>query len=409
MMRLNREKGKLMFASAVSAGVLVFISVAALAADWPQWRGPSRDSITGEVPTKMPEKKVLWRRPMAGKCSAGVAVSGGFVIVPDHGDGKDYLRCYRAEKGEPAWTHSWDNDAEMEYTSGPRATPLVHEGMVYALGATGLLCCLKLDTGTVVWQMNLAELFKAEVPQYGYCSSPIIVDGKLIVNPGGKDASVAALDPKTGKTIWETPGAPAAYASFIVGTFGGVRQIVGYDSESLGGWDPATGKRLWKLVPPTHGDFNVGTPVDVAGKLLVCTENNYTRLHGFSDGGAIIEKPLARNDDLGMDMGTPTVVDGLAFGTGMGLVCMDANDGLKTLWASNEDDSPRGFSHIIAGNGHALIFCENGTMHLLAVDRRQPKILGSVRMTGGALSHPALADGRLYIRDDRLLYCYNLR
>ncbi|HUU70001.1 MAG TPA: PQQ-binding-like beta-propeller repeat protein [Planctomycetota bacterium] len=398
-----------MFASAVSAGVLVFISVAALAADWPQWRGPSRDSITGEVPTKMPEKKVLWRRPMAGKCSAGVAVSGGFVIVPDHGDGKDYLRCYRAEKGEPAWTHSWDNDAEMEYTSGPRATPLVHEGMVYALGATGQLCCLKLDTGTVVWQMNLAELFKAEVPQYGYCSSPIIVDGKLIVNPGGKDASVAALDPKTGKTIWQTPGAPAAYASFIVGTFGGVRQIVGYDSESLGGWDPATGKRLWKLVPPTHGDFNVGTPVDVAGKLLVCTENNYTRLHGFSDGGAIIEKPLARNDDLGMDMGTPTVVDGLAFGTGMGLVCMDANDGLKTLWASNEDDSPRGFSHIIAGNGHALIFCENGTMHLLAVDRRQPKILGSVRMTGGALSHPALADGRLYIRDDRLLYCYNLR
>ncbi|HUW33700.1 MAG TPA: PQQ-binding-like beta-propeller repeat protein [Planctomycetota bacterium] len=398
-----------MFASAVSAGVLVFISVAALAADWPQWRGPTRDSISAEVPTKMPEKKVLWRRPMAGKCSAGVAVSGGFVIVPDHGDGKDYLRCYRAEKGEPAWTHSWDNDAEMEYTSGPRATPLVHEGMVYALGATGLLCCLKLDTGTVVWQMNLAELFKAEVPQYGYCSSPIIIDGKLIVNPGGKDASVAALDPKTGKTIWQTPGAPAAYASFIVGTFGGVRQIVGYDSESLGGWDLGSGKRLWKLVPPTGGDFNVGTPVDVAGKLLVCTENNYTRLYGFSDGGAIIEKPLARNDDLGMDMGTPTVVDGLAFGTGMGLVCMDANDGLKTLWASNEDDSPRGFSHIIAGNGHALIFCENGTMHLLAVGRRQPKILGSVRMTGGAWSHPALADGRLYIRDDRLLYCYNLR
>ena len=381
----------------------------AFAADWPQWRGPERDCTSAEVPAKMPAKKVLWRRPMAGKCSAGIAVGGGFVIVPDHGDGKDHVRCYGAEKGEPAWTHSWENAIEMEYTSAPRATPLVHEGMVYALGAAGHLWCLALDTGKVVWQMNLAEQFKAEVPQYGYCASPIIVDGKLIVNPGGKDASVVALDPKTGKVIWQTPGAPAAYASFIVSAFGGVRQIVGYDSESMGGWDPASGKRLWRLVPPTGGDFNVGTPVDVAGKLLVCTENNYARLYAFNDGGAIIEKPIAENGDLDMDMGTPTVVDGLAFGTGIGLVCMDALDGLKTLWASNDDASPQGLSHIIAGNGHALICCEDGTMHLLAIDRTQPRILGKLPMTRSTWSHPAIANGRLYTRDDGLLYCYDLR
>ena len=377
------------------------------AADWPQWRGPSRDGISPEVPAKLFSNKPLWRRPMMGKCAAGVAVSAGFVVAPDHGDRKDYLRCY-TDNGEPVWVHSYDNTAEMEYTPAPRATPLIADGLVYALGAAGHLRCLKLDTGALVWQTNIAEQFAAPLPQYGYCSSPIIVDGNLIVNPGAKDASVAALDPKTGKVIWQTPGAAAAYASFIAATFGGTLQIVGYDSESLGGWLPATGKRLWRLVPPTAGDFNVGTPVDAAGKLLVCTDNNYARLYGFKDGGTIIEKPLAVNQDLAMDMGTPTVADGLAFATGMGLLCMDAGD-LKTRWLSNDDTSPRGFSKVIAGNGRAMIFCENGTMLLIAATGDKPEIIGSIKLTGDTWSHPAIAGGRLYVRDERLLYCYDLR
>lgn len=395
----------------VVACTMVLISACSTnAADWPQWRGPARDGISPEAPAKLFSKKPLWRRPMLGKCSAGVAVSGGFVVVLDYGDRKDYVRCYTADKGEPAWTHSYENAAEMEYAPAPRATPLIADGLVYTLGAAGHLCCLKLDKGTVVWQANLPEQFAATVPQYGYCSSPTIIDGKLIVNPGGKDAALAALDPKTGKAIWQTPGAPAAYASFIAGTFGGVRQIVGYDSESLGGWDPATGKRLWQVVPPTKGDFNVGTPVDAAGKLLVSTDNNFARLYGFNDGGTIIDKPLAESSDLCMDMGTPTVINGLAFGTdnGNGLLCLDAAD-LKTRWMLNDETSPRGFSSVIAGNGHAMIFGADGTMFLIAANGGKPEVLGSLKLTGETWSHPAVAGGKLYVRDERLLYCYETK
>ena len=385
--------------------MIVVVSATALAEDWPQWRGPKRDGSCGEVPAKMLEAKPLWRRPMTGKCASGIAVAAGRLVVLDYGSGKDFVRSYSADKGETAWTHSYDNAVEMQYTAMPRATPLIADGLVYTLSATGLLYCLKLDSGQVVWHADIAKVFGAKVPEYGYCASPIIVDGKLIIAPGGPEAAIVALDPKTGMPAWKTPGSRAAYASFIAATFGGVKQIVNYAVDSLGGWDPATGKRLWKLVPPVNGDFNVGTPLAVDGKLVVSTENNRTRLYGFSDGGAIIDKPLAVNEDLFMDMGTPTAIGGLIFGTGSGLVCIDAKD-LKTCWISDEDASPRGFSKIIAGNGHIMIFCENGTMFLAAADRAKPRIIGSVSLSKDTWSHPAISNGRLYVRDDKLLYCY---
>src|SRR5204863_441721 len=123
------------------------------------------------------------------------------------------------------------------------------------------------------------------------CSTPLLVDDLLIVNPGGTNASLAALDPVSGHTRWTTPGLPAAYSSFICGQFGGRRQIVGYDQHSLGGWDVKTGKRLWQLVPPLGRDFNVPTPIAVDGGIVVSTENNGTRYYRFDEAGRIIPKP----------------------------------------------------------------------------------------------------------------------
>src|SRR5215207_10483751 len=123
-------------------------------------------------------------------------------------------------------------------------------------------------------------------------------DDLLIVNPGGAGASLVALDCATGRTRWATPGSPAAYAAFICGQFGGRRQIVGYDQDSLGGWDVKTGERLWQLVPPTKGDFNVPTPIAVDGGVAVSTENNGTRLYRFDGSGRIVPEPAAQNADL---------------------------------------------------------------------------------------------------------------
>src|SRR4051812_36195729 len=133
------------------------------------------------------------------------------------------------------------------------------------------------------------------------CSSPLIADGKLIVNPGAKDASLAALEPRTGKGIWKTPGKPASYGSLLAATFGGRLQVVGFDADSLGGWDVADGKRLWQLLPEKSTTFNVPTPMQVGERLLVAVENNGTALYHFKNQGVIDPKPVAEFEDLAPD------------------------------------------------------------------------------------------------------------
>ena len=161
---------------------------------------------------------------------------------------------------------------KLDYGQSPRATPVIHGDKVYLLGAFGGLRCVELASGKVIWERQLPCEFKVPLPTWGMCSPPLIVDDLLIVNPGSANASLAALDCATGGTRWTSPGFPAAYSAFICVEFGGQRQIVGYDRHSLGGWDVKTGKRLWKLVPPTEGDFNVPTPVAVEDGIVVSTD-----------------------------------------------------------------------------------------------------------------------------------------
>src|SRR5260370_19239748 len=155
------------------------------------------------------------------------------------------------------------------------------------------------------------------------CSTPVVVDNLLIVNPGGTNASLAALDCVPGGTRWTRAGFPAAYSAFICAEFGRHRQIVGYDQRSLGGWDAKTGKRLWQLVPPTEGDFNVPTPIAVDGGVIVATENNGTRLYRFDESGRIIPKPAGEFADLSPGTVTPVVTCGRVFWGQMGVRCLD--------------------------------------------------------------------------------------
>jgi outer membrane protein assembly factor BamB len=238
------------------------------------------------------------------------------------------------------------------------------------------------------------------------CSSPLLVDDKLIVNPGAKDASLVALDRLNGKLLWRTPGAPVAYASFVLGRFGGKRQIVGYDSLSLGGWDPETGKRLWILVPPSSGDFNVPTPIALEGKLLVATENNGTRLYDFDREGKIIPQPLATFADLAPDSSSPVVVNGRVFGCRGELFCLEAAD-LKHLW-SGMDKAFGEHVSLIGSRDRILIISARGELLLVSAGGKQFELISRLQIfdeRSEVLSHPALVGNRLYLRDSTSVCC----
>lgn len=325
-------------------------------------------------------------------------------------DRKDVFRCYDVLAGLELWKVEYAAEGRLDYGNSPRTTPLIDGERVFLFGAFGDLHCANLLSGEILWKTNIRKQFKAtaELP-WGYCGSPLLVDGKLIVNPGAKQASLAALDPATGKVLWTAPGAAPGYGSFIAGTFGGTMQIVGHDADSLGGWDPKTGKRLWRLKPPRKNDFNVPTPIDLDGKLLVSTENNGTRLYRFRNDGTIDPQPIARNRRLNPDTSSPVVVGRRVFCAHKLLYCLDWKAGLKEVWKARH---PAVSKHgaMIASDDRLLVIAD-GELLMLKTGGDKPSIVSRVKLFEEKVrpyAHPALVGSRLYIRGENRLLCLEL-
>ena len=335
------------------------------------------------------------------------------MIVADRTatDSGDLFRCLDATTGNNVWQLTYPTSGTTkDYGNVPRATPSILGGNVFTLGCLGDLNCVDLADGKVVWSKHFVRDFGARVPTWGYCASPLAVDGKLIVNPGAKAAAVVALDCATGKEVWRCAGLPPAYGSFIVGAFGGVRQIVGYDEKSLGGWDPATGKRLWTLVPPLPGDFNVPSPIDAGGRLIVATENNGTRLYDFAADGRIKTTPAASNGDLAPDMSTPVLVGSRLFGCCGSLYCLDVSKRLAVRF-NGEDDALANFASVIASSDRLLVTTNHGELLLIDAEAGKFTVLSRLRVfseDSEVLSHPALVGNRLYLRDMTRIVCVDL-
>jgi len=379
-------------------------------AEWTDWRGPGRAGASPDVPAKLPAAvKYLWKRGLTGAGLSGIAVAANRVIVADKSEQKDQdiWRCLDAATGQELWTVVYATPKEMEFTNVPRAAPVIHGSFVYLLSAFGDLHCVSLYGSGVVWRRNIIKDFDAKLPPWGTCSTPLVVGDCLVVNPGAADASLVALGLYTGETIWKTPGTPPGYGSLILGTFGGVRQIVGHDATSLGGWDPNTGQRLWTVRPDKKGDYNVPTPLDVFGRLLVATENNGTRLYSFEPGGRIRPVPVAQNRDLAPDTATPVVVEGLVFGCSRGLVCLDPYDRLKTLYRAESDGLFKEHATFIAGGGQVLAVTVEGELALFKAARDGFTLIDRLRVFDGTevWSHPALVGNRLYLRSMNEICC----
>lgn len=226
------------------------------------------------------------------------------------------------------------------------------------------------------------------------------------MQPGGRAASWVAFDPGTGQVLWESPGRPAAYASPIAK--GG--QFIGFDRESAGGWDLNTGARLWTLKPEIEGDFHVPAPAIVGDHLLLCSENNGTRLHAFDATGVLVEKPLAVFADFAPDSHTPVVVGNLVVGLGGSLTALGA-DSLRPAWTLEEAGLGLYASIISDGRERALALGDNGALVLFRVSEQEPRELGrlSVAQKGDhLLAHPALVGRRLFLRLPDSLVCLEL-
>lgn len=380
---------------------------------WPRFRGERGDGQVEEFPQKPLNPKLLWETPLPSQGVGGVAANSDFVVVSSRSadDQKDVFVCLDPVSGTVLWQKEYDAPGQLDYGTSPRSTPLISDPYVYLVGAMGHLHCLDVDSGEVKWQLHLVKDLGGALPIWGYGWSPLLVEDRLIVLPGGPNCAIAALAPETGKVLWQTPGQPAAYASPIVAHWNNHQQIVAYDRSSLGGWSLDSGKKLWSIKPPAANDFNVPTPLILEDALVVVTENNGLRKYDIDPAtGFPNVQPSAQATALKPDAHTPVVCGRQVIAAERELMAFNLDNKLAIDWRI-KDRALRQHNSLIAAGNQVLVITQAGELLLVQSDGESGSIIARHKFTGNTkyiLSHPALVGDTLYLRAENALQAWVL-
>ena len=388
----------------------VAIPMAARAADWPNFRGLNHDGmapdtgINKEWAAKAPE--LLWKAAMGDGGYAGPAAANGMVFIVDHSGTADVVRAIDLRTGSNAWTYSYADNANANYGFA-RATPAVDQGRVYTMSRLGVLNCLDAKSGAPVWSRNIVTELQGSLPQWQMAVSPFIDGEKLVVCPGGPDASVAALDKATGKTVWKGGGSDKpGYSTPVAATIGGRKQYVVFNGAALVGVDAADGKLLWRLPWKTDYDVNAATPV-VAGDTVFITS-------GYGHGCALVKASAGdasiqwQNKALRAHFNSPILNGGFVYGIGDEgvLVCIELKSG-DTVWMQSGFE--KGGVACVDG-AIVAVDGKDGDVVLAEMNPAKYVELGRFKPLGGqSWTAPVVADGKLLIRNKSALACYRLK
>jgi outer membrane protein assembly factor BamB len=390
--------------------------VAAIGADWPQFLGPQRNSTSTETGLLQgwSEKGplVLWQKEVGEGFSAPVVAGERLILFHRVGD-EEIVECLSAAKGEPMWkrTNPTKYEDPLGKGDGPRSTPLVAGERVYTLSPGGRLQCLKLTDGERVWQRALLEDYAVPQSFFGVGTSPILEGGRLIVNVGAREAGIVAFDKETGKEVWKATGDGASYSSPIAATIDGVRQVVFLTRLGIVSLDPADGSvrfsKRWRS--RMNASVNAATPVAFGDQLFFtsCYDTGAILVKAKKDA---IEEVWSNDQSLSCHFGTPVYHDGFLYGfhgrqeTGTEMRCVEAKSG-EVRWSKDGF----GCGSMILAEGNLIVLGEGGELVLVEAksDKYREKARASV-LTAPCRAHMALANGRLYARDNKKLVCWKL-
>jgi outer membrane protein assembly factor BamB len=396
------------------------------AGDWPQWLGPHRDGSTAEIVKPWKEApKVLWRVAVGpGHSSPLVARGLVYLFFQTPGADEEQLVSYVATSGAK---YNWTSHSRPPFSSpfgaGPRATPAIApNGRKIAAGVNGNVIFTGGGVEGIIFKglvFNSLAQYHADNLKFGVSASPLIDGRNVILTVGGKGASLVALDYITGEVAWKSLDDPASYASPIVTEHSGRRQIVALTGEAVVSLDPATGELFWRhpfkdlisessTTPIRVGDLIVASSVTLGSVALKLTTK---------DGKPAIEQAW-KNPALCCYFSTPVVVDKYLYMVTGSLVaamtnkpesalnCVEAATG-KVLWTKPKVGKYHA-ALIRTGDNKLLMHADTGDLVLLDPDPKEYRELCRAKICGQTWAHPALANGRLYVRDDKDLICLKL-
>jgi outer membrane protein assembly factor BamB len=381
---------------------------------WTDFRGPKRDGHYDELPinTNWPANGLpqLWRQPIGGGY-ASFTIAEGLAFTIEQRRDNEVVTAYNLQTGREIWTNGWTASfQESMGGDGPRATPTYHAGKIYALGAEGELRCLEASTGKRIWSKNILADNDAANIAYGMAASPLIVDDKVIVQPGGLGGkSVVAYDKLTGKPLWKSLNDPAAYSSPMLVNLAGQRQLLIVTATRVVGLEIETGKLLWEHPWVVKLDNrNIAQP-------LILNSNRFFLSAGYGTGCQAVEitrsdshysaRTLWQNKFLKNKFTSSVFWNGFIYGLDEDiLTCLDAQTG-ERKWK----DGRYGYGQILLASGHLIILSGEGELALVkAIPERHEELARFPAIHGKTWNHPAIAGGKLLVRNAVEMACFDL-
>ena len=381
---------------------------------WTNFRGPNRDGRYDEmaVLTTWPAQglSLLWKQP-AGLGYASFTIADGRAYTIEQRRKQEVVAAYDVNTGRELWLQGWNAEYSPgdDTGDGPRTTPTWDDGRLYALGATGELRCLDAKTGAVSWGKNILSDNQAENLQWAMAASPLIVDDKVIVLPGGSGGkSVVAYNKMNGAPVWKSQNDRQAYVSPMLVTLAGRRQILVVSANRVFGLAPENGALLWSQTWDTDMGINVSQPI-------IVDKNRFFISSGYRKGASLVEvtgagnsftaRSVWENINMKNKFNSSVLHNGYVYGLDEGiLTCLDVNTG-ERKWKGGRF----GYGQVILASGHLIVMSDAGELALVkAVPTEYSEVARFPALQGQTWNYPAIAGGRLFVRNANEMAAYKI-
>lgn len=407
--------------------VLLACALSALAADWPQYRGSDRSNVSPdkgllkEWPKDGP--KLLWKGTGVGDGYSSVSVFGDRVYVMGNKDSSAWIFALDRHKGgEPLWQAKVGKPGTGgrggNSYPGPRCTPATDGEFVVGMGPKGEVVCVEAAKGKEVWKKDLMADYGGSHGTWEYSESPLIDGDRVVCVPGGRKATMVVFDKKKGTEIWKAVlgDSQAGYSSVIISKAAGIKQYVVLTADALVGVDAESGKELWRYKQFARNIANIPTAIAVGDQIFAVS--------GYSKGAALLTlskkgdgiamKEEYFTGDMRTKHGGTVIVGDYAYGDSADqgtVICMDWKKG-EVKWKKGRVGKGSGSASVTAADGHLYVHYTNGVVSLVPATADGYKETGSFKLPSSdrnSWAHPAVIDGRLYVRSGGTVYCYDVK
>ncbi len=380
-------------------------------ANWPQWRGPNRDGVSKETgllkqwPAEGPP--LLWKASGAGRGYSSFSVANGRLYTMGLRGDREYVIAFDIANGKEAWATPHGGAFRNDRGDGPRGTPTIDGDRLYALGGNGDLSAFEVKTGKVIWSKNVLKEFGGSNITWGISESPLVLGNKVLVNAGGRNASIVALNKADGAVLWKSQSDEAGYSSAIPLQVNGGTQVVFFTAQRAVGLDVNDGRLLWEYAKPSNNVANVATPIARANRVFISSD--------YGTGGGVVEiKPDGKaqeiyfTKDMRNHHSSSILVGDHLYGFSSAVLTAMKFDTGEIAWR----DRSVGKGSLVFADGHLYAFSEGGVVGLIEATPEGYREKGRFKIQQDSLptwAHPVVAGGRLYLRDQDTIYAYDVK